>query len=408
MGQERLAAILRESLADLERQGRRKGAEKVITGLIPPSDGKGPRCRLAGYGDRQFLRLNSNSYLGLSLHPRVIAAEEEAARAYGTGPGAVRFISGTYAPHVRLEAQLAAFHGRPAAMLYSAAYAAVMGVIPPLVNEATMVVSDALNHNSIINALRLAKPAGKLIYRHLDLADLEARIRQCAGRCRRLLVISDGIFSMRGDHAPLAAISDLCHRFQGEFAEGIVTIIDDSHGVGACGAGGRGVEEITGARADLLIATLGKGLGVNGGYVVAAAPVIDYLRETSPFYIYSNPITPSEAAAAGAALAVLDSPEGRQLLARLHHLAGRFRQELSRAGFEVLAGDHPIVPLMVRDTARTAALVEYLFTRDILVTGLNYPVVPRGDEEIRFQIAAGHTEEDLGYVLGVLDEFSGR
>ena len=408
MDRDRLSAVLKESLAELDRQGRRKGAEKVIIALLPPAGGQGPRCQLAGHGDRRFLRMNSNSYLGLSLHPRVIVAEEEAARAFGAGPGAVRFISGTHAPHVRLEAQLAAFHGRPAAMLYSAAYAAVMGVIPPLVNEATMVISDALNHNSIINALRLARPAGKLIYRHLDLADLETRIRECVGQCRRLLVVSDGIFSMRGDHAPLAEITGLCRRFRGEFAEGIVTIIDDSHGVGACGAGGRGVEEMTGARADLLIATLGKGLGVNGGYVVADTPVIDYLRETSPCYVYSNPITPSEAAAAGAALAVLEGPEGRELLGRLRQLTERFRNGLGRAGFETLAGEHPIVPLLIRDTVATAALVEHLFDRDILVTGLNYPVVPKGEEEIRFQISAIHTEEDIDSVLEVLAEFPGR
>jgi glycine C-acetyltransferase len=407
MEQDQLSRLLQESLDELERQGRRKGEEAVITGLAPAIGTLGPRCYLAGCGERQFLRMNSNSYLGLSLHPRVIAAEEEAVRAYGAGPGAVRFISGTHAPHVRLEEQLAAFHGREAAMIFSAAYAAVMGVIPPLVTEETMVLSDALNHNSIINALRLARPAGKLVYNHLDLADLESKLESCAGKAKRLLVVSDGVFSMRGDQAPLAGLAALCRKYRDGFAEGLVSVVDDSHGVGACGESGRGVEEADGARAGILIATLGKALGVNGGYVAAAAPVIAYLRETSPFYVYSNPITPSEAAAAGAALAVLDGSEGRERLARLRALSEFFRTGLTRAGFEVLAGNHPIVPLMIRDTEKTAALVRHLFNRNILVTGLNYPVVPKGDEEIRFQINADHTEADLDYVLRVLTEFSG-
>jgi len=407
MTQSLLAKVLEESLAELDRQGRRKGAERAITGLVPAEGNLGPRCYLAGFGPRKFLRMNSNSYLGLSLHPRVIAAEEEAVRAYGAGPGAVRFISGTHAPHLRLEAQLAGFHGREAAMIFSAAYAAVMGVIPPLVTEETMVLSDALNHNSIINALRLARPAGKLVYNHLDLADLESKLESCAGKAKRLLVVSDGVFSMRGDQAPLAGIVELCRKYREQFEEGIVTVVDDSHGVGACGESGRGVEESAGGRADILVATLGKALGVNGGYVAAAGPVIDYLRETSPFYVYSNPITPSEAAAAGAALAVLDSSEGRERLARLRGLSELFRTGLTRAGFEVLAGGHPIVPLLVRDTGKTAALVRHLFNHNVLVTGLNYPVVPRGDEEIRFQINADHTEADLDYVLQVLAEFSG-
>jgi glycine C-acetyltransferase len=220
-------------------------------------------------------------------------------------------------------------------------------------------------------------------------------------------VVSDGIFSMRGDQAPLAELTALCRRYRDAFAEGLFTVIDDSHGVGACGASGRGVEESAGGRADLLVATLGKGLGVNGGYAVASGPVIAYLRETSPFYVYSNPITPPEAAAAGAALAILDSEEGRQRLARLRGLSDRFRAGLAGAGFEVLAGDHPIVPLLVRDTGKTAALVKHLFDHDILVTGLNYPVVPRGEEEIRFQVNAEQTAADLDQVLRVLARFGG-
>jgi glycine C-acetyltransferase len=407
MDQDELSNILTEILGELDRKGLRKGAEKIITGLKPAEGDLGTRYDLAGYGNREFLRMNSNSYLGLSLHPKVIKAEEEAVRAYGTGPGAVRFISGTHAPHLQLEKQLAEFHGRQAAMIFSAAYAAVMGIIPQLISEESIVLSDALNHNSIINSLRLARPARKLIYNHLDMADLEEKLQGCSGQGKRLLVVTDGIFSMRGDAAPLAELTALCKKYQGQFAEGIITIVDDSHGVGAFGPTGRGVEEYAGAQADILVATLGKALGVNGGYVVATSPIIAYLRETSPFYIYSNPITPSEAAASTAALAVLDSFEGKEMLARMRSLTDRFRAGLLRSGFEVLDGDHPITPLMVRDTGKTAALVQHLFKHNILATGLNYPVVPKGDEEIRFQIAASHTEQDIDYVLQVLAEFAG-
>lgn len=352
--------------------------------------------------------MNSNSYLGLSLHPEVIAAAAEAAARFGAGPGAVRFISGTYAPHLALEERLARFHGREAAMLFSAAYAAVLGVLPQLISNETVVISDALNHNCIINAIRLAKPGAKAIYRHLDLAELEEQLRSQAILAKRAVVVTDGIFSMRGDHAPLAAVAALCERYQDRYAEGVILVADDSHGVGAFGATGRGTEEYTNARAEVLVATLGKALGVNGGYVVADAPVIDLLRETAPLYVYSNPLTPAEAAAACTALDILDSPAGLQLLATLRSRTARFRNGLRALGYETIDGAHPIVPLMVRETRQTADLVARLFAKGILATGLNYPIVPKGDEEIRFQLSAGHTERDIEYVLTVLAELGGR
>ena len=406
MALDRLDRVLLRSLQELEAQGRRKGEETIICGIKAAGAGHGPRCFLVGYGDREFLSMNSNSYLGLTHHPQVIAAEENAAREFGTGPGAVRFISGTYQPHITLEKQLAGFHGREAAMIFSAAYAAIMGVLPQLINEETIVLSDALNHNCIINAIRLAKPAHKHIYQHLDMGDLEEKIKDCIGQAQRLLVVTDGIFSMRGDFAPLDEITSLCRRHEERFAQGIVTVVDDSHGTGAFGQTGRGVEEFTNSRADILVATLGKALGVNGGYVVANRTVIDFLRETSPFYVYSNPITPSEAAAAIQSLMLLDSREGRNLLDRLRTLTRRFETGLQDLGFEIMAGEHPIVPLMIRETQKTADLVHYLFAHNILATGLNFPVVPKGDEEIRFQISASHTEKDIDYVLIVLAEFA--
>jgi glycine C-acetyltransferase len=402
---DRLERALRDELDALES---RKGEESVAVAVLPPEGDRGPRVLLEGEGERPFLRMNSNGYLGMALHPEVIAAEEQAVRRFGTGPQAVRFISGTFAPHVELEQRLAAFHARDAAMIYSSAYAAVMGILPPLIDDATAVISDALNHNCIINAIRLAQPAGKWVYPHLDLDALEAALAEAAGRCRRAIVVTDGVFSMRGDHAPLDRIAEIAQRFDARFPENVCLVVDDSHGVGAFGATGRGTEEVTGARADVLVATLGKSLGVNGGYVVGAQPLVDLLREKSPFYVYSNPITPAEAAAAARALELLDSDEGARRLERLRTLTRRFQEGLARLGFESIPGAHPVVPLLVRDTPRTAALVRHLHERGVLATGLGFPVVPRGEEEIRFQISADHTEADIDEALGALETFPDR
>jgi glycine C-acetyltransferase len=201
---------------------------------------------------------------------------------------------------------------------------------------------------------------------------------------------------------------NLARAHDGAFAEGAVVMVDDSHGVGAFGATGRGTEEYTrAAPADLLVGTLGKAFGVNGGYVVADATIVRYLRETAATYIYSNPITPAEAAAAERAVDLVDSPAGTLMLAHLRAMTARFKDGLVRLDFETLPGEHPVVPLMVRDTARTAALVAHLRRNGILATGLNYPVVPRGDEEIRFQVSADHTEADIDAALAALAGFNG-
>jgi glycine C-acetyltransferase len=400
-----LNRTLAARLDEMAQSGRLKGKERVIRAVVPAGAGRGPRYLIEGEGETPFLRMNSNSYLGMALRREVEVAEEEAASRYGTGPGAVRFISGTFAPHIALERRLAAFHRRPAAMLFSSAYAAVMGILPPLVTDKTAVVSDALNHNCIINATALARPAEKRIYQHLDLEDLERQLEAAKG-CARAIVVTDGIFSMRGDHAPLGEIVALAGRHDGAFAENAIIVVDDSHGVGAFGATGRGTEEYTGSTADLLVATLGKAFGVNGGYAVGDETVIRYLRETSPTYVYSNPITPAEAAAAHRAIDVLDSPAGLAMLAHLRAMTARFRSGLVRLGFETLAGEHPVLPLLTRDTARTAALVAHLRRCGVLATGLAYPVVPRGDEEIRFQVSADHTEADIDQALDALGRFS--
>ena len=404
---DRLTNVLAKHVNDLESKGTAKGAESVVTKVIRPSKDRGPRFKLAGEGEREFLRMNSNSYLGMSLRLEVIAAEEEAAQRYGAGPGAVRFISGTYDTHMALERRLSQFHGREAAMIFSSAYATVVSALVPLTSDRTILISDELNHNCIINAMRLARPLDKLLYKHSDMTALRDSLEKAsqAGASRAVLV-TDGIFSMRGDHAPLAELIELARQYDDRFEENIVVLVDDSHGVGAFGTTGRGTEEYTSSGpCDVLVATLGKALGVNGGYVTANETLIRFLRETSPMYIYSNPITPAEAAAALRALELLDGAVGRALLDRLRSLTKRFEQGLVRLGFEIIPGEHPVVPLMVRDTGRTRALVRHLRENGILATGLAYPVVPRGDEEIRFQVNADHTESDIDEVLGVLGSF---
>ncbi len=408
MSGKKLEHVLRERLDELKAKGTLKGKEMVITGVKAPGDEKGPRYRIEGFGEKEFLRMNSNSYLGMSLAREIIEAEEEASRKYGVGPGAVRFISGTYQPHVELEKKLASFHNRESAMIFSSAYATMMGILSPMIDDETIVISDELNHNCIINAIRLSRPKIKGIYKHLDITDLEDRTKDAIGKGRRVLIVTDGIFSMRGDYAPLNLIEEIAERYDPEFEEGIITVVDDSHGVGAFGKTGRGTEEYTNAKViDIIVATLGKALGVNGGYLAANSTIINYLRETAPFYIYSNPITPSEASSAMKALDILDSERGLRLLERLRKLTKRFEKGLVDLGYEIIESEHPVVPLMIRDTKRTAELVQYLTDHGILATGLNYPVVPKGDEEIRFQVSADHTEYDIDYVLEVLRKFRG-
>lgn len=400
-----LSKTLENQLKDLKESGRAKGKEKVIVKVKKAEGEKGPRYFLEGWGDKEFIKMNSNSYLGMSLRDEVIEAEEDAVKKYGAGPGAVRFISGTHKPHIELEEKLAKFHGREAGMIFSSAYVASIGVIVPLTTKETIVVSDELNHNCIINAIRLSRPAEKFIYKHNDVADLNAMLKKSVGKGKRALVITDGIFSMRGDNAPLNEIVEICRKYSDDFEEGIITIADDSHGVGALGKTGRGTEEYTGGKVDILVATLGKAFGVNGGYVVSSSTIIKYLRETAPMYIYSNPITVSESCAAMKSIDILDSPEGIKILEHLRAMTKKFDSGLRELGYETIKGDHPVVPLMIRDTKKTSELVDYLTEHGVLGTGLNYPVVPKGDEEIRFQVCADHTESDIDYVLGVLADY---
>jgi len=402
----KLNSLLKQNVKALQKRGIAKDKELVITGIKPSDCIFGIRYFVEGFGKQAFLKMNSNSYLGLHLHPKVMNAEEKLTRKFGVGPGAVRFISGTYQPHIELEKRLAKFHNKESGMIFSSAYITSMGVLMPLSTNETVFISDELNHNCIIQAMRLARPIGKSIYKHNDMDDLQSKLEYWVGKAKRALVITDGIFSMRGDNAPLKEFSELCIKFNDLFDDGVISIIDDSHGVAAFGATGRGTEEYCNTTVDAIIGTLGKGFGVNGGYVVTSHAVTEFLRQTAPMYIYSNPITIGEAAAAMEAVKIVDSQEGIELLQHLRRMTKHFKNGLVANGFETIVSKHPVVPLMVRDTKKTTALVQHLLKNGILATGLNFPVVPKGDEEIRFQINANHTQGDIDYVIDVLNNYN--
>ncbi len=406
MGLDKLNTALDAEVNDLKSKGTAKGKEAIFVGVKKPKGKKGPRYLLKGYGEKEFLRMNSNSYLGMSLEDDIIKAEENASREFGVGPGAVRFINGTYEAHRALEKRLAEFHRREDAMIYSAAYATTIGAFAALTTKDTIIISDELNHNCIIMAIRLSRPADKKIYKHNNMEELEQHIRDSVGKAKRVVIVTDGIFSMRGDYAPLNVISDLSRKYDKEFSENIVVMVDDSHGVGAFGETGRGTEEYTKADGvDVLVGTLGKAFGVNGGYVTASESVTRFLREKAVTYIYSNPITVGEAAAALKVIEFADSKAGRERLKYVRKLTKQFEDGLKKLEFEIIESEHPIVPLMVRDTQKTTDIVNFLFDNGILATGLNYPVVPKGDQTIRFQVNGNHTPYDIDTVLSVLADY---
>jgi len=401
------AALVRE-VRELDKEGRSKGPERVIVGYLPPKGDRGPRYRLAE-SDRQFIRMNSNSYLSLSHHLEVMEAADTAAHELGAGPGAVRFIDGTFSYHRELEQRIARFMDRPAARIFNSAYTANLGLAMTLGTAETFWIGDALNHNSIIRAMRIANVprSNKAIYGHNDMDHFARCLGEVPEGMERVVVIFDGIFSMRGDNAPLDEIVRLCEPHRDRFPQGLVTVVDDSHGIGAYGTTGRGTEEHCGARADIVVGTFGKAFGVNGGFVASSQEVAEAVRQKADTYIYTNPLSVADCAGATAALDVADSPDGR---ARLEHLQARiaqFRTGIDRLGWESIPGPHPVVPMLVRDTERTRALVKHFYGEGVLVVGLAFPVVPRGDETIRFQINAAHTEADVNEVLAALESFEG-
>jgi glycine C-acetyltransferase len=405
MSLERLNTGLNNEISRLKDEGRSKAPERVIVDYIAPRGDFGPRYKLSG-SDLEFIRMNSNSYLSLSHHPDVLRAADEASHRFGAGPGAVRFIDGTFQSHVDLESRIAAFCGRPAAKIFNSAYTTNLGLALAIQNKKTFWIGDELNHNCIIRAMRIANVPrhNKAIFPHNNMAALKKAIEGVPEGIERVVVIFDGVFSMRGDHAPIAEINAVLAPHRDRFAEGLVTIVDDSHGIGAYGATGRGTEEICNAKVDITVGTFGKAFGVNGGFVAASEAVIEAVRQKADTYIYTNPLSVADCAAATVSVDITDSPEG---LRRLKHVQARihqFRTGLDTLGLESIPGKHPVVPLMVRDTQRTRRMVDEFSRLGVLVVGLNYPVVPEGNQTIRFQINAAHTEADIDSVLNILSD----
>ncbi len=406
---EKLDQSLAAEIQALNAQGRAKKPERIITGYVAPTGEKGPRYRLAG-SHQEYIRLNSNAYLSLSFHPRVVEAADKATHDFGTGPGAVRFIDGTFAPHTRLEERIARFVNKPAAKIFNSAYTSNCGLALSISHKKTHWIGDQLNHNSIIRAMRISNipSANKGIFKHNDMEDLRRCLDEVSQEMERVVVIFDGIFSMRGDYAPISEIVEICKSYDHKFKDGVITVVDDSHGIGAYGDTGRGTPEYAGAWPDIVVGTFGKAFGVNGGFIAGSETLVEAVRQKSDTYIYTNPLSAADCAAATAAIDICDSPEGLERLAHLKRVTARFRLGLEDLGLESIPGPHPVVPLMVRDTEKTHHLVQKLYEHGVLVVGLTFPVVPQGDETIRFQINACHTEADIDYVLGIIAQYSGK
>lgn len=403
MALEKLDQRLMLEVEALNVEGRAKAPERIIVGYIPPQAEKGPRYKLQGF-DGEFIRMNSNSYLSLSNEPEMIAAADEATRKFGVGPGAVRFIDGTFSFHVALEERIARFVGKPRAKIFNSAYTSNCGLAFALGTKKTYWIGDALNHNSIIRAMRIAgvPRKNKSIYAHSDMSDLERCLQHVPEDIERVVIVFDGIFSMRGDYAPIDVIQQMAGTFHGKFPDGVITVVDDSHGTGAYGKTGRGTPEFTGTQPDVIIGTFGKAFGVNGGFIASSEAVVEAVRQKADTYIYTNSLSVADCAAAAKAVDICDSAEGLTRLSRLKARISQFRQGIEALGLESIPGPHPVVPVLVRDTAKTQAMVRSLFEKGVLVVGLTFPVVPRGDETLRFQINAAHTEADISYVLNTL------
>jgi glycine C-acetyltransferase len=336
----------------------------------------------------EVLNLCANNYLGLADDPRIVEAAKQALDRWGYGLASVRFICGTQQVHKQLEERISGFLGTEDTILYSSCFDANGGLFETLLSEQDAVISDELNHASIIDGIRLCK-ARRLRYRNRDMADLEAQLRASMD-ARRRLIATDGVFSMDGYVAPLADICDLADRYEA------MVMVDDSHAVGFVGAGGRGTPELHGVtgRVDVVTGTLGKALGgASGGYTSGREEIIGLLRQRSRPYLFSNSVAP---AVVGASLKVLDLLEGGDdLRARLRENTTWFRAEMTALGFDVLPGDHPIVPVMIGDAARATRMADLLLDKGVYVIGFSYPVVPVGKARIRTQVSAAHTREDL-------------
>ncbi|MGW3189974.1 glycine C-acetyltransferase [Streptomyces ardesiacus] len=342
----------------------------------------------AGGSPGEVLNFCANNYLGLADHPDVVAAAHEALDRWGYGMASVRFICGTQEVHKELEARLSAFLGQEDTILYSSCFDANGGVFETLLGPEDAVISDALNHASIIDGIRLSK-AKRLRYANRDMADLETQLK-AAGEARRKLIVTDGVFSMDGYVAPLDAICDLAERYDA------MVMVDDSHAVGFVGPGGRGTPELHGVmdRVDIITGTLGKALGgASGGYVAARAEIVALLRQRSRPYLFSNTLAPVIAAASLKVLDLLESAD--DLRVRLAENTALFRRRMTEEGFDILPGDHPIAPVMIGDASEAGRMAELLLERGVYVIGFSYPVVPQGQARIRVQLSAAHSTDDV-------------
>ncbi|GAA0449357.1 glycine C-acetyltransferase [Streptomyces olivaceiscleroticus] len=371
---------LRATLDDIREAGLEK-PERVI--------GSPQSASVAVTGSSgDVLNFCANNYLGLADHPEVVAAAKDALDRWGYGMASVRFICGTQDVHKELEARLSAFVGQEDTILYSSCFDANGGVFETLLGAEDAVISDALNHASIIDGIRLSK-ARRYRYANRDMAELEAKLKE-ASDARRRLIVTDGVFSMDGYVAPLREICDLADRYDA------MVMVDDSHAVGFTGPGGRGTPALHGVsdRVDIITGTLGKALGgASGGYVAARAEIVALLRQRSRPYLFSNSLAPVIAAASLKVLDLLESAgDLREKLAANTQL---FRTKMTEAGFEILPGDHPIAPVMIGDAARAARMAELLLERGVYVIGFSYPVVPMDQARIRVQLSAAHSTADI-------------
>jgi glycine C-acetyltransferase len=367
----------------LKDQGLFK-AERVITT---------PQGAAIGVSDgAEVINFCANNYLGLSDHPALVEAAREALPRYGFGMSSVRFICGTQDVHKELEGALSEFLGMEDTILYSSCFDANGGLFETLLGEEDAVISDALNHASIIDGIRLSK-AMRFRYANSDMADLEAKLKEADDKgARTKLIATDGVFSMDGYLAKLPEVCDLADKY------GALVMVDDSHAVGFMGENGRGTHEHLGVldRVDVITGTLGKALGgASGGYTAGRKEIVGWLRQRSRPYLFSNTLAPVIAATSIKVLELLGSDEGARLRTKLVHNAKRFRAGMDELGFELLEGEHPIIPVMLGDAKLATALADRLLGEGIYVIGFSYPVVPKGAARIRTQMSAAHDDEHI-------------
>jgi glycine C-acetyltransferase len=380
--------------ADLDAQlaqFKQDGVYKRLNYLDSP---QGSRVKMEGRGE--VVILSSNNYLGLCSVPEVVQAGKEALDRWGAGTGSVRFICGTFTVHRALEEALARFVGCESSLTYVSCWNANEGLCPTLLGDQDIVISDQLNHASIIDSIRLAKAITKCqtaVYTHSDMADLEDKLRAAKG-ARLRLVFTDGIFSMEGDIAKLPDIVALARKYDA------IVAVDDSHATGVLGKSGRGSAEHYGmlGQVDIITSTLGKALGgAAGGFIAGPAPLSDYLTQRSRPQLFSNALPPT---VAGSALAAVHHVERHpELVTKLHDNTRYFRERLIALGFKPLPGDTPIVPVILGETARAIQLSELLLAEGVFVTGFGYPVVPQGHARVRCQLSAAHSRDDLDFAL---------